>query len=286
MTQELAGKVAVVTGGASGIGRRAVGLFVEHGAKVVIADVHAERGEEAVRQLGDGAIFKRTDVSSAGDIQAAIDAAVSEFGGLHIMFNNAGISGTMHSRFLDDDLSDFHRVMEVNLLGVMRGCQCAGRHMAKHGGGSIINTASIAAHLPSFGLMTYRASKTAIVLFTKSLAIDFGEFGIRVNSVSPGNVATEMTTFSSPGMNPTLVERIRLAMLEHQTTAQPMKRQGTVDDIAQAVLFLASERSAHITGLDMVVDAGHSLGNSVNQMEIIKATIAKVVESFSRTEQA
>lgn len=279
LVQELAGKVAIVTGGASGIGRGAVELFVEQGAKVVIADQHAERGEALTKQLGEATLFKRADVSNPDDVQAIVDTAVSEFGGLHIMFNNAGISGAAHSRFLDDDLKDFHRVMGVNLLGVMLGCQRAGRHMAKNGGGSIINTASIAARVPSFGVMAYRASKAGIVQFTKSLAIDLGEYDIRVNSVSPGNVSTEMTAFSSPNMNPALVERIRLAMLAHQTTAQPLKRHASIDDIAQAVLFLASDRSAHITGHDVVVDAGSSLGDPSNQMDVIMATIANVIAS-------
>ena len=286
MNKDLAGKVAVVTGGASGIGLGAVELFARHGAKVVVADVNAERGDALAERLGGAVRFRRADVSNADDVQAVVDMAVSEFGGLHVMFNNAGVSGPVHSRFLDDDLSDFQGIIGVNLLGAMLGSQRAGRHMAKNGGGSIINTASIGASVPSFGVMTYRASKAAIIQFTKSLAIDLGEYGIRVNSVSPGNIATQMATFSSPGMDPALVERIRLAMLEHQSTAQPLKRQGTVEDIAQAALFLASDRSAHITGQDIIVDGGRSVGDAVNRMERIKATIADVMASHASLERS
>src|SRR5262250_615144 len=158
MGQELSGKVAIVTGGASGIGRATVELFVEEGAKVVIADVDAARGEEVAAKLGAAAAFKRTDVANADEIQELVDFAVSRFGGLHVMFNNAGISGSMSRRFLDDELNDFERVMAVKLFGVMVGSQRAARHMVRHGGGSIINTSSIAGINAGGGVMTYRAS--------------------------------------------------------------------------------------------------------------------------------
>src|SRR5690349_5547419 len=144
MRQELTGKVAIVTGGASGIGRATVELFVEEGAKVVIADVDAANGEEVAAKLGGAAAFKRTDVAAADEVQELVDFAVERFGGLHVMINNAGISGVMR-RFLDDELKDFRRMMEVNLFAVMVGSQRAARHMAKNGGGSIINMSSIAA---------------------------------------------------------------------------------------------------------------------------------------------
>ena len=130
MSNELAGKVAIVTGGAGGIGRGIVECFVEEGAQVVIADVDAERGEELATELGDAAAFKQTDVADADQVQAAVDFAVERFGGLHVMCNNAGIGGRRR-RFLDDDLDDFDALMRVNVFGVMVGCQRAGRHMAR-----------------------------------------------------------------------------------------------------------------------------------------------------------
>src|SRR5262245_19556667 len=140
MGQELSGKVAIVTGGASGIGRASAELFVEEGAKVVVADVDAARGDDVVAKLGAAAAFQQTDVASADQVQELVDFAVARFGGLHVMFNNAGISDGMFRSFLDDDLRSFQRVMGVNLFGVMVGSQRAARHMAKNGGGSIINT--------------------------------------------------------------------------------------------------------------------------------------------------
>ncbi len=156
--QELAGKVAIVTGGAGGIGRGIVECFVEEGAEVVIADVDAERGEKLAAELGATAAFKQTDVGDADQVQALVDFTVERFGGLHVMCNNAGIGGPRR-RFLDDDLRDFDALMRVNLFGVMVGCQRAARHMAEHGGGSIINTTSIGGINAGGGLMTYRADE-------------------------------------------------------------------------------------------------------------------------------
>ena len=190
---ELADKVAIVTGGAGGLGRATVELFVAEGARVVIADTDVEGGEALAAELGDAAAFKATDVADADQVQALVDFAVAHFGGLHIMFNNAGISGSQR-RFLDDDLRDFERVMGVNLFGSMVGSQRAARHMAEHGGGSIINTTSIAGINAGRGLMAYRASKAALIQFTKSIAIDLAEHNIRVNCIAPAHIATSINT--------------------------------------------------------------------------------------------
>jgi len=245
MAQELSGKVAIVTGGASGLGRATVELFVEEGAKVVIADVDAARGEELASNLGSAAAFKRTDVANADAVQALVDFAVARFGGLHVMFNNAGISGSMSFRFLDDELNDFHRVMAVNLFGVMVGSQRAARHMVRHGGGSIINTSSIAGINAGGGVMTYRASKAAVIHFTRSLAMDLADHGIRVNCIAPGLIPTDIASFDrAPVMR----------------AIQPLKRQGQPRDVANAALFLASERSAQTTGMVLPVDGGITVG--------------------------
>src|SRR5438094_10290776 len=156
MVRELAGKVAIVTGGASGIGRATVELFVEEGAKVVIADVDADGGEKLAATLAEAAAFKRTDVGDADQIQELIDFAVARFGGLDVMFNNAGISSPK-TRFLQADLSEFTRVMNVNLFGVMVGSQRAARYMAANGSGSIINNSSIAGMNAGAGFVTDRA---------------------------------------------------------------------------------------------------------------------------------
>jgi len=245
MGDELSGKVAIVTGGASGIGRATAELFVEEGAKVVIADVDEERGGDVAAKLGAAAVFERTDVSQPDAIQALVDFAVAHFGGLHVMFNNAGISGANRGRFLDDDFRDFERVMAVNLLGVMVGSQRAARHMVDHGGGSIINTTSIAALMPGGGVMTYRASKAGVIAFSKSIAIDLGEYRIRVNCIAPGLIPTGMTTYE---MEP-VIRRM-----------QPLQRKGLPADVADAALYLASDRSAQVTGMVLPVDGGTSVG--------------------------
>jgi NAD(P)-dependent dehydrogenase (short-subunit alcohol dehydrogenase family) len=275
--QELAGKVAIITGGASGIGRATVELFVEHGASVVIADVDERRGEELAAHLGPAALFKPTDVAEAEAVQALVDFAVDRFGGLHVMFNNAGISGALHNRFLDDELTDFRRVMDVNVLGVMLGSQRAARHMAKQGGGSIINTSSIAADLAGFGVMTYRASKAAVVQFSRSIAIDLAEYGIRVNCIAPGHIPTEMTSYSAPGMTPKAAERIGKAVGAVLKANQPLKRQGTPRDVAEAALYLASDRSAQVTGMVLPVDGGTLAGDPVNHLEAIMAARSRAM---------
>src|SRR5882724_8698851 len=157
MGNELDGKVAIVTGGASGLGRGMVERFVEEGARVVIADVDPEGGAALASELGAATAFRPTDVADADQIQAVVDFAVEQFGGLHVMCNNAGIGGSF-KRFLDDDFADFDRVMTVNILGVMVGMQRAARHMAEHGGGSIVNTTSIGGMNAGAGVQTYRAT--------------------------------------------------------------------------------------------------------------------------------
>jgi NAD(P)-dependent dehydrogenase (short-subunit alcohol dehydrogenase family) len=247
--QDLSGKVAIVTGGASGIGLATAELFAEEGARVVIADVDAARGEDAAAKMGGTAAFHRTDVSDADQVQALVDFAVARFGGLHVMFNNAGISDKVFGSFLDADLASFERVMAVNLFGVMVGCQRAARHMAKHGGGSIINTTSTAAIKPGPGVMIYRASKAAVVQVSRSLAIDFAPHNIRVNCIAPGQIPTGMTTYD-------MAQVIRMN--------QPLQRQGMPIDVAYAALYLASERSAQVTGLVLPVDGDTTVGNPVH----------------------
>ena len=248
MPGELAGKVAIVTGGASGIGRATVELFVKEGASVVIADVNADVGQELADTLGDPAAFKRTDVSDAAQVQDMVDFAVERFGGLHVMFNNAAISGSAR-RLLNDDLRDFQRVMDVDLLGVLLGTQRAARHMAAHSGGSIINTTSIAGINAGAGFVAYRAAKAAVVHLSKSTAIELAEHDIRVNCVAPAHIATPINTNYD-------VARIVSLM-------QPLQRCGTTEDVANAILYLASDRSAQVTGVVLPVDGGTTAGPPV-----------------------
>ena len=186
------------------------------------------------------------------------------------MMNNA-------NRFIDDELKDFQRVININLLGVMLGSQRAARHMAKHGGGSIINATSISALKAGFGVMTYRASKAAVVHFTKCIAIDFAEYGVRVNCIAPGNIPTGMLA-AAPDMAPATLERMTAAIREVRMAGQPLQRQGTPRDVANAALYLASDRAAQVTGLVLPVDGGITAGDPVNTNKIIMEARARAMD--------
>ena len=263
MVNELVGKVAIVTGGASGIGRGTVEKFAAEGARVVIADVETDKGEELATALGQDAFFQRTDVSDPEQVAALVAAAVEKFGGLHVMVNNAGVSGTMHRRLLDDDLADFHRIMAVNVLGVMAGTRDAARHMAAHGGGSIINMTSIGGIQAGGGVMTYRASKAAVIQFTKSSAIELAYYEIRVNAIAPGNIPTPLLKTSGIDMDAEQLERYEAGIRATMRADRPLKREGTPDDIAEAALYFASDRSRYVTGTVLPVDGGTVAGKAI-----------------------
>jgi NAD(P)-dependent dehydrogenase (short-subunit alcohol dehydrogenase family) len=253
---ELDGKVAIVTGGGSGIGRATVERFVAEGAQVVVADVDVSAGEAVASSLGDAVAFQQTDVTDADSVQAVVDFAVERYGGLHIMSNNAGVASSM-VRFLHDDLADFHRVVDINVLGVLLGAQRAARHMKEHGGGSIINTSSTAGIDAGAGLITYRATKAAVIHATRSIALDLAQYEIRVNCLVPGQIRTGMTTYD--------MDRVR------QFT-QPLPREGRAEDVAEAAVFLASDRSAQITGVILPVDGGTTAGPPASQLKALLAS--------------
>jgi NAD(P)-dependent dehydrogenase (short-subunit alcohol dehydrogenase family) len=261
---ELDGKVAIVTGGASGIGKGCVARFVEAGAKVVIADVSVDAGEAFAAELGDGAAFKETDVADIDAVEELVAFAVERFGGLHCMFNNAGISGTRRDHLLDEDFSDFQRVMAVNVLGVAAGTRAAARHMKDHGGGSIINTTSIAGLQAQRSTWAYGPSKAAVIQLSASAALDLGEYGIRVNCIAPANIQSPILgNMVTKGLDLTEARRAELMedVRQFLIARQPVKRQGTTDDIAEAAIFFASDRSSYMTGQVLRVDGGMTVGN-------------------------
>ncbi|HJR25488.1 MAG TPA: SDR family oxidoreductase [Acidimicrobiales bacterium] len=253
MADELAGKVAVVTGGAAGLGRAMVERFAEEGARVVVADIDADAGTAVVAGLGDVAAFQQTDVTDADQVQALVDTTVERFGGLHVMVNNAGVGSAM-ARFLHDDLTDFRRVMDIDVLGVLLGCQRAARHMKEHGGGSIVNVSSTAGLDAGAALVTYRAAKAAVIHASRSIALDVAQYGIRVNCLVPGQIRTAMTTYDMDAV---------------RELTQPLPREGLPADVAEAALFLAGDRSAQITGIVLPVDGGTTAGPPAGQLKLL-----------------
>jgi NAD(P)-dependent dehydrogenase (short-subunit alcohol dehydrogenase family) len=240
---ELDGKVAIVTGGANGIGRAIVEVFVEEGARVVIGDLDDDSGEELVAELGEAAAFKHTDVAEPAEVQDLVEFAVARFGAVHVMVNNAGIASSFR-RLMNDDLRDFDRVMAVDLYGVIVGTQRAAHHMGE--GASIISITSIAGISPGVGLTTYRAAKAGVIHFSRCAAIELAELGIRVNVIAPANISTDINAAFDTA---SIVSRI-----------QPLQRLGGTRDVANAAVYLASDRSAQVTGSVLPVDGGTTTG--------------------------
>jgi NAD(P)-dependent dehydrogenase (short-subunit alcohol dehydrogenase family) len=262
---ELAGKVAVVTGGASGLGYGTVEKFVAEGARVVIADRDEERGTDLADSCGDSAVFKRVDVADAEQVSELVATTVGEFGGLHVMVNNAGISSTMSPGLLRDDFADFGKVMSVNLLGVMLGTREAAKHMSTAGGGSIINISSIGGIQPGGGVLTYRASKAAVLFFSKCAAIELAPYDIRVNCIAPGSIPTPILESSAKQFPPEMREKFVQSSRETMRNNKPLDRDGTPEDVAEAALYFATDRSKYLTGTVLPVDGGTSVGQPVRR---------------------
>jgi NAD(P)-dependent dehydrogenase (short-subunit alcohol dehydrogenase family) len=263
MVNELMGKVAVVTGGASGLGEGLVRRFVAEGAKVLIGDVDSDGGKSLAADLGDGALFLESDVADFDQVGKLVSTAVEHYGGLHVMVNNAGVSGTMHRRFMDDDLADFHKVMAINVGAVMAGTRDAARHMSEHGGGSIINITSIGGIQAGGGVMTYRASKAAVIQFTKSAAIELAHYEIRVNAIAPGNIRTAIVRKSAAGEDRDKLAEFEAKIRQQMRDDRPLKREGTVEDVAEAALYFATDRSRYVTGTVLPVDGGTVAGKVI-----------------------
>jgi NAD(P)-dependent dehydrogenase (short-subunit alcohol dehydrogenase family) len=277
MSGDLSGKVAIVTGGASGIGKASVELFVSEGAKVVIADIQLEAGEKLAAALGENVAFHHTDVTREAAVEALVDFAVERFGGLDVMFNNAGGGGIVDVPFVDRDFSQYEKVMALNLLGPMLGMKHAARHMMKRGGGSIINTCSTAGIFPGIGIPFYRAAKAGLLQVSKSLALELSPQGIRVNCITPGPVSTD--TFATKlGIGAEKARQIDRLILDGLLGMQALKQPIHPADIAQGALYLASERSSRVTGHNLVISAGNGLGDPVNHAQELSAIIAAAMK--------
>ena len=263
MSSELSGKVAVVTGGASGLGAGIVERFLAEGASVAFGDVDVDHGTELAIRHGEKTLFLPTDVADLDQLGRLIQTAVDRFGGLDVMVNNAGVSGKMHRSFLADDLGDFERVMAINLRAVMAGTRDAARHMADHGGGSVINLTSIGGIQAGGGVMAYRASKAAVIHFTKCAAVELAAYEVRVNCIAPGHIRTAIVASSAQGRDAEDVARFEVAIRAQMRADRPLEREGTAADVAEVALFLAGHRSPYVTGTVLPVDGGTAAGRPV-----------------------
>ncbi|MGO9607743.1 MAG: SDR family NAD(P)-dependent oxidoreductase [Candidatus Binataceae bacterium] len=253
---KLDGKVAVITGAASGMGRATALRFTKEGAAVVLTDLNATGGEDAVAECaaaGGKAVFQRTDVTSEADIKAAVDRAVREYGRLDIMFNNAGVAGAI-GPIEKVTSQDWDRTFAILLRAVFLGMKYSIPELRKAGGGSIITTSSVAGLRGSGYLATYSAAKGAIITLTQAVAIELGHDKIRVNCICPGGVNTPLIHRDRPGA--------REGAEKNMARMQPIPRAGRPDDIANMALFLASDEAEWITGTAMVVDGGMNTGNA------------------------
>ncbi|CAK9180800.1 unnamed protein product [Ilex paraguariensis] len=245
------GKVAIITGGASGIGAGCVHLFWENGAKVVIADIQDDLGKAIANKLGENVCYIHCDVTNEEHVHNLIDTTVAKFGGLDIMYNNAGIVDRPFGSILDSEKSDLECVLSVNVVGSFLGAKHAARVMVPRRKGCILFTSSSCASIAGNATISYAVSKNGVVGLCKNLAAELGQYGIRVNCVLPAGVVTGATF----GVPPEQVEASLAAMANLK--GKILK----VEDVAKAALFLASDEAGYISGLDLVVDGGYSVVN-------------------------
>jgi NAD(P)-dependent dehydrogenase (short-subunit alcohol dehydrogenase family) len=247
--KEFDGKVALVTGGGSGIGRATALAFAREGAQVVIGNRNVQRGEETVsmiRDAGGTASFRRTDVLVAADIEALVDHAVSKYGGLDLAFNNAGMEGDVRP-LVEQTETNYDAVMDINVKGVWLSMKYEIPRILQRGGGAIVNCASVAGLIGFPGIGIYVASKHAVIGLTKNAALEYSAQGIRINAVNPAVIDTEMADRVAAGAN---------MKKDDLSTLHPIGRIGQVEEVANAVLWLCSPKSSFVTGHSLILDGG------------------------------
>ncbi len=250
----LEGRRTVITGAASGIGAETARLFVAEGASVVLADLEVDRGERLAAELGDRARFVEVDVAEEGAVERAIEESIGTFGGLDVIFNNAGNPGSI-GRIEDIDMALFDRTVAIHLRGVFLGIRAAARVMRPQGHGSIINTASVAGLRANYGGHDYSAAKAAIAHLTVTAANELGEDDVRVNAICPGGIATSIFGRGA-GLDADAAESTVGVIEAVLSDVAPMKRSGQPIDIAEAALWLASDASSFVNGQAIAVDGG------------------------------
>jgi 3alpha(or 20beta)-hydroxysteroid dehydrogenase len=245
----LDGKVALISGSARGMGRAMARLFAEEGASIAVCDVIEGEGRAVAEEIGASAVYNRLDVTSEDDWAEAVSATMGAFGRLDVLVNNAGIAegALLHEMTLES----YRRVTEVNQTGVFLGIRAAVEPMTSTGGGSILNISSIDGMVGMNGIFSYVASKWAVRGMTKAAAMELGPRGIRVNSIHPGFVLTQLGI--ADGMDPSPIQNL---IGEHATRLSPLGRPGEADEIARLALFLASDESSYCTGSEFVADGG------------------------------
>jgi NAD(P)-dependent dehydrogenase (short-subunit alcohol dehydrogenase family) len=248
---KLQGKTALITGAGSGIGRATALLFAQEGARVAVADWDEAGAKNVVEEIGEGAIPIKVDVSKAADVQKMIAAAVSRFGRLDILYNNAGVCVPVMLHELSEEAWD--RTININLKGVFLGCKYALPEMIKQGGGVILNTASVAGLEGHCGLPDYCASKHGVIGLTKSIALDYAKYNIRANCVCPGAITTNLMKDVMARLTPQELER---RMKDMAPPVTPMNRSGDPSEIARPALFLCSDDASFVTGQAFAADGG------------------------------
>jgi NAD(P)-dependent dehydrogenase (short-subunit alcohol dehydrogenase family) len=259
MAGRLDGKVAVITGGVSGIGLGAVELFVAEGARVVAADIQDEKGRMLEQRFRGAVRYARCDVTAEADIASALGLAQSEFGGLDILFNNAGISDGMRS-IPEIQAESWSWIFDVLVRGPALGMKYATPLMLERGGGSIINTASIAGLQAGWGPIAYSSAKAAVIHMSRCAAAQLSPQKIRVNAICPGLIATSIFG-ASLGLPREVADQMAARVAEHGAKVQPIPKAGAPEDIAKAALYLASDDSEFVTGTHIVVDGGITVGS-------------------------
>ena len=260
MSGRLEGKVAVITGAASGIGAATAKTYVDHGARVVLGDIQDEAGEGMAAALSGAshAVFRHCNVTNEAEVEALVEAAVAEFGQIDVIFNCAGIVGAL-GPMSTTPAEEWKLTIDIMINGVFYGMKHASRHMKEAGSGSIISMSSTAGVMGGLGPHAYAAAKHAVVGMTKNLAAEVGGYGVRVNCIAPAGMATPMVADVMTGDHQNLEETIAtLAALS------PLKgRAGLAQDVANAALWLASDESGYTSGLTLTVDAGATTGSTV-----------------------